>query len=318
MGEIGVAARNFVGPREVPDAAGLLRYAERAEALGYESVFVWDHLLLGVDPAFPILDSLSVLASMAARTERLKLGTGVLVLPLRNPLVAAKVLASIDHLSGGRLVIGVAAGWYAREFDGAGVPFRERGRLLDRDVELISALWTGEPTTFRDQRLDLRSAVMLPTPIQKPRPPILVGGYVDAALQRAARIGDGWLTYFYSPDAVARALARIRVHAASVGRELSGFTVTNEVAIYLSDHERAHDEMRAWLEAEWDLSRGSESTFDHAIVGSAEACAASIAEQFAAGVDRVVLVPYRYQTAQLDRIAREVLPILSVAPTSTG
>lgn len=311
MGDVGVAARNFVGPGEVPDAPGLLHYAERAEALGYESIWVWDHLLLGVDPAFPILDSLSLLASFAARTERLKLGTGVLVLSLRNPVIAAKVLATIDQLSSGRLIVGVAAGWYEREFDAAGVPFRHRGRLLDRDIELVTTLWAGQPTTFQDERLNLRSAVLRPTPLQRPRPPILVGGYVDAALQRAARIGDGWLTYFYKPDSVARSIARIRAYASGSGRDLTGFTVTNQVAVYVAEHEEAAEEMRTWLTAEWDLSKGSESTFDHAIVGSAEACVGEISAQFAAGVDRIIVVPYRYQTAQIDRIAREVLPSLS-------
>ena len=130
MTQFGLAIRNFVGPGEVPDVKALYAYAERAEALGFESLWAWDHVLLGVEPSFPIIDSITTLGAIAARTSTIKLGTGVLVLPLRNPVVAAKALGSLDVISGGRLILGVAAGWYAREFDAVGVPFKQRGRHL--------------------------------------------------------------------------------------------------------------------------------------------------------------------------------------------
>ena len=104
--QFGVAIRNFVGPGETPDVEALLRYAERAEELGFESLWAWDHILLGVDPSFPVLDSLTILTAIAVRTKRIRLGTGVMVLPLRNPVVAAKVLASLDQISKGRLLLG--------------------------------------------------------------------------------------------------------------------------------------------------------------------------------------------------------------------
>ena len=109
MTDFGLAIRNFVGPGEVPDIPGLYAYSERAEALGFESLWAWDHVLLGVEPSFPIVDSITMLGAVAARTRTIKLGTGVLVLPLRNPVVAAKALGSLDVISGGRLVLGVAA-----------------------------------------------------------------------------------------------------------------------------------------------------------------------------------------------------------------
>ena len=112
MTQFGLAIRNFVGPGEVPDVHTLYAYAQRAEELGYESLWAWDHILLGVEPSFPILDSITTLGAIAARTTRIKLGAGVLVLPLRNPVVAAKALGSLDVISGGRLILGVAAGWY--------------------------------------------------------------------------------------------------------------------------------------------------------------------------------------------------------------
>src|SRR5438034_6613992 len=97
-------------------SSDLYRYAERAEALGFESLWAWDHVILGVEPSFPILDAVGTLTAIAARTSKIRLGTGVLVLPLRNPTVAAKAIGTLDVISKGRLVLGVAAGWYAREF----------------------------------------------------------------------------------------------------------------------------------------------------------------------------------------------------------
>ena len=108
----GIAMRNFQAYPGIPDARALIDYGVRMEGLGFESLWVWDHILLGVDPNFPIIDSLSLLTAVAARTKTIKLGTGVLVLPLRNPVVLAKQLSSIDQISGGRLILGAASGWY--------------------------------------------------------------------------------------------------------------------------------------------------------------------------------------------------------------
>src|SRR6516165_8019241 len=122
-GTFGIAARNFTAYPEMPDARALVDYGVRMEQLGYDSLWVWDHVLLGVEPNFPIIDSLTLLTAIAARTSRIKLGTGILVLPLRNPVVLAKQLACMDLLSDGRLLMGMASGWYRREFNAIGVPF---------------------------------------------------------------------------------------------------------------------------------------------------------------------------------------------------
>src|SRR5205807_2703938 len=228
----GLALRNFVGPTETPDIDGLIRYAVRAEELGFESLWAWDHVILGVDPSFPILDALGTLTAIAARTSRIRLGTGVLVLPLRNPIVIAKTLGTLDVISRGRLILGVAAGWYAREFDAVGVPFRQRGRLFERNLDLLCRLWTGDRVTARIDEFNLREAVMRPRPLQTPRPPILVGGYVDAVLRRAATRGDGWLTYFYTPEGFRRAWERVLTHARAAGRDPASLTATNQLAIY--------------------------------------------------------------------------------------
>src|SRR5215468_1933950 len=202
--KLGLAIKNFVGPSEQPDMDAILRYAERAEALGFESLWAWDHVILGVEPSFPILDAVGILTAIAARTTRIKLGTGILVLPLRNPTVAAKALGTLDVISGGRLILGAAAGWYAREFDAVGVPFKQRGRQFERNLDILVRLWTEDRVTLKVDEFNLREAVMVPRPARRPRPTILIGGYVDTVLKRAATTGDGWLTYFYTPESFTR------------------------------------------------------------------------------------------------------------------
>src|SRR5919204_1066364 len=245
----GLAIKNFVGPTETPDIDALYAYAARAEALGFESLWAWDHVILGVDPAFPILDAVGTLTAIAARTSRIKLGTGVLVLPLRNPTVLAKTLGTLDVVSKGRLILGVAAGWYAREFGAVGVPFKERGRLFERNLDILTRLWTEDRVSLRVDEFDLREAVMRPKPVQKPRPPILVGGYVDAVLKRAATKADGWLTYFYTPESFRRSWDKVLGYARAAGRDPKSLTATNQLAVYVG-RSRAETEapMRQWLQ----------------------------------------------------------------------
>jgi len=312
MTQWGLALKNFVGPAETPDVDGILAYAERAEALGFESLWAWDHVILGVEPAFPILDAVGILTAIAARTTRIKLGTGVMVLPLRNPTVAAKALGTLDVVSKGRLILGVAAGWYAREFDAVGVPFKQRGRLFERNLEILTRLWTEDRVTFQADEFNLREAVMRPRTVQRPRPPILIGGYVDAVLKRVATKGDGWLTYFYTPESYRSAWAKIVGFAHAAGRDPKALTGTNQLAIYVG-RSRAETEapLRRWLETEWDVAAWSESTIEHAIRGSVEECVAQLSAHAATGVDRLILIPYRYEPAQVEVIAREILPRLA-------
>ena len=311
MTGFGLAIRNFVGPGEVPDIDAIYAYASRAEALGFESLWAWDHVLLGVEPSFPIIDSITTLAAVAARTSRIKLGTGVLVLPLRNPIVAAKALGSLDVISKGRLVLGVAAGWYAREFDAVGVPFKQRGKLFERNLDILTKLWTQDRVTLKVDEFNLREAVMAPRTVQRPRPPILVGGYVDAVLKRAGTVGDGWLTYFYTPESFTKGWAKVQAFAREAGRDPKTLQSTNQLAIYVgSSREQTTTDMRQWLSTEWDVAAWSESTIEHAIHGSPAQCVEQLKAHVATGVDRIILIPYRYQPEQVERIAKEVLPKL--------
>jgi len=308
---IGLAVKNFVGPREAPDVDGILAYALRAEALGFESLWAWDHVILGVEPSFPILDAIGTLTAIAARTSTIKLGTGVLVLPLRNPTTLAKALGTLDVISKGRLILGVAAGWYAREFDAVGVPFKQRGRLFERNLDILTRLWTEERVTLKVDEFNLREAVMRPPPAQRPRPPILIGGYVDAVLERVATKGDGWLTYFYTPESYKRGWEKIVGFARRAQRDPTRLQGTNQLAILVApSRAQAEAPMREWLRNDWDVAAWSESTIEHAICGSVAECVEQLRAHIDAGVDRIILIPYRYQPEQVEIIAKEILPAL--------
>ena len=310
--KLGLAIKNFVGPTEQPDIDALYAYAQRAEALGFESLWAWDHVILGVEPAFPILDAVGTLTAIAARTSRIKLGTGVLVLPLRNPTVAAKALGTLDVISKGRLILGLAAGWYAREFDAVGVPFKRRGRLFERNFDILTRLWTDDRVSLQTDEFNLREARMLPRPVQRPRPPILIGGYVDAVLKRVATRGDGWLTYFYTPESYRRSWDKIVAFDREAGRDPSALTGTNQLAIYVGrSREATEAPMRHWLQTEWDVAAWSESTIEHAIRGSVEECVEQLRAHVESGVDRIILIPYRYEPEQVELIAREIVPRLA-------
>ena len=226
----GLAMRNFTTHPQMPDPQGLIAYAVRAEALGFDSLWVWDHIFLGVDPPFPVLDSLTLLSAVAARTTNIKLGTGVLVLPLRNPVVLAKELSSLDLIAGGRLLLGMASGWYKREFDAVGVPFNERGRIMDRNLEILRRLWTEEQVDGEYPPHRLRGSNLSPKPSRLPV--MLIGGYVDRVLKRAALTG-GWLTYFYTPEGFAKSWAKVRGFAVEAGKDPEDLLNANQLPIYV-------------------------------------------------------------------------------------
>jgi probable F420-dependent oxidoreductase len=307
----GVATRNFTAYPEMPDIRALVDYGVHVEALGYDSVWVWDHILLGVSPNFPVADSLTVLTGIAARTTRIKLGTGVLVLPLRNPVVLAKQLASMDQLSGGRLIMGLAAGWYKREFDAVGVRFDRRGKIMDESLEILNRLWTEEKVDGDYTYHKLSAAVMYPKPVQQPRMPILIGGYVEKVLQRAAVSGDGWLTYFYTPEDFTKSWTKIRGYAKDAGKDPDALLNASQLPIRVGASKQAvQDDMMDWLNKEWDFPSHSDCKRESAIMGSADECVAQLREHLAVGVQKIIFVPYKYQPDQVEIIAREIIPRL--------
>ena len=304
----GLAMRNFTTYPEMPDPATLIAYAVTAEALGFDSIWVWDHILLGVDPPFPVVDSLTLLAAIAARTSKINLGTGVLVLPLRNPVVLAKELASLDLIAGGRLLLGMASGWYRREFDAVGASFQERGRIMDRNLEIIRRLWTEDQVNGDYPPHRLRSATLSPKPARLPV--MLIGGYVERVLKRAA-LNGGWLTYFYTPEGFAKSWAKVRGFAVEAGRDPDALLNANQLPIYIgASREAVEAPMMEWLGQEWDYAAWSDSTKEAAIIGTVDECVAQLRAQRGVGVQKLIFIPYRYRMDQVEIIAREIIPRL--------
>jgi alkanesulfonate monooxygenase len=307
----GLALRNFTPNTATPDIREVLDYAARAEQMGFSSLWAWDHILLGSKNPFAFLESLSVLAALAVTTEKVRLGTGVLVLPLRNPVVLAKVTSTIDRMSGGRLVLGVASGWYEREFEAVGVPFAERGRIFERNAEILKRFWTEERVNGSEDGMEFRGAVMLPRPLQQPRPQLLFGGYVDKVLRRVATTSDGWLTYFYTPESFAGAWQRILRHAEEAGRDPATLDNVAQLPICIdASFEKADARVRTFIHDYFDVAPWSESTADSAIRGTPEQCAEQIARHVEVGARHLVFVPCSYDLEQVDAIAESVLPHL--------
>lgn len=310
--QFGVAMRNFMRYPDIPDAQALIDYGVRMEELGFDSLWVWDHILLGVDPHFPILDALSLITAVAARTEKIKLGTGILILPVRNALVLAKQVSTIDQISKGRLILGMASGWYKREFDAVGVDFHQRGKLMDINLEVMTKLFAEDQVSGEFGPYNLRSAVMYPKPYTRPRPPILIGGYVDRVLQRAAVAGDGWLTYFYTPDGFTKSWAKIRAFAEEAGKDPDTLLNANQLPIMVGKRSEIEKPMMEWLTTEWDFASWSDSTTDSAIMGTVDECVEQLQAHLDAGVQKIIFVPYRYEMEQVEVIAREIIPRLRV------
>jgi alkanesulfonate monooxygenase len=298
----------------MPDARALVEYGVKMEELGYDSLWVWDHILLGVDPNFPIVDSLTLLTAIAARTTRIKLSTGILVLPLRNPVLLAKQLSTMDQLSNGRLLMAMAVGWYKREFDAAGIPFEQRGRIMDDNLEILKRFWMEDKVDGEWTNHKVSAGVMYPKPVQKPRPPLLIGGYVDKVLKRAAEKGDGWLTYFYKPESFAISWEKLRNFAAEAGKNPDELMNGAQLPIMVGKSRKdVEGPMMEWLNRDFDIAQGSLSTMDSAIMGTVDECVAQLKEHLAVGVQKIIFVPYKYQMDQCEIIAKEIIPKLKTA-----
>jgi len=216
--------------------------AQRAEQLGFESVWVAEHLVFPtqirsrypysaegvppINPATPLLDPLLVLMQVAARTERIRLGTNVYILPLRHPLAVARMAMTLDRLSNGRLIFGIGLGWLEEEFEAVGIDFATRGARTREYVRAIRALWTESEPIFSGRFVSFGPLKFEPKPIQAPHPPIVFGGESAAALTRAAVLGDGWYGVGHTPESAARQVARLRVLLAEAGRADAAFEVT--------------------------------------------------------------------------------------------
>lgn len=224
-----------------PDGAAAKRFALAAEAAGFDSVFVIEHVVWPTqyDSVYPysptgklpggpdtkLPDPLIWMAFAAAATTRLRFMTGILILPLRNPVVLAKELATLDYMSGGRIELGIGVGWLREEFDAVGVPFAQRGRRTDEYVQAMRALWSKDDASFKGDTVAFTGMSCNPKPVRG-AVPIVVGGHSEAAARRAAILGDGFFPATGSPVDVTPLIAFMRKTAAEQGRDPAAIEVT--------------------------------------------------------------------------------------------
>lgn len=229
-----------VGPLATPGS--LQAVATRAEALGFSSLWATDHIALPLesgsrypysgdgkapwDPSIPYLEAFTVLTWVAAVTRRVRLGTSVLVLPMRPPLLVAKAASTLDVLSGGRAILAVGVGWLAEEFALLDQSFHDRGRRIVEAIRLMKASWADDPVRFPGDFYRPSPFAMDPKPVQGPRLPVLGGGESDAALRRVAEVCDGWHPLGLGPDQVADRLGRLRQFVARTGRAMADLLLT--------------------------------------------------------------------------------------------
>jgi probable F420-dependent oxidoreductase len=244
------------GPLAQPELA--VRIAERAEALRFASVFVTDHVVLPESAgksAYPYsttgefpggmeqdyLEPLTLMSHLAHATRRVKLGTSVLVVPYRNPVVTAKMLASVDVLSGGRVVLGVGVGWLQEEFEALAAPsFAERGEVTDEYLRIMRECWTRTPAAFKGRHYTLPPVYALPKPKQPGGIPIWIGGHTQAAVRRAGELGDGWhpivmrAPALLPPAEYAEKVKQIHTAAPGAGRDPAAITLTLRAPLRVS------------------------------------------------------------------------------------
>ena len=314
------------GPLATPETIGHL--ARTGEELGYDAVYAGDHILLPRDVAsrypytvggeFPggvtgdWMEQLTLLAFVAGQTSTIRLVTAVLIVPHRNPLVAAKALATLDVLSRGRLVVGIGAGWMREEFEALDLPpFEERGAVTDEYIRAFKELWTSDDPHFEGRYVNFDNISFLPKPVQKPHPPIWVGGESRPALRRTAELADGWNPLssnpsfpMGTPELLASGIERLASYARRFGRDPSEIeTIYRTFQFELTDSAAP--------------STGSGQADDRLpFVGNAEQIASDIRAFEAVGASSLV-VDFQRQTQDVDmmeglmeRFAKEVWPLV--------
>lgn len=215
------------GPLCVPDS--MRRILTTLEACGFESAWTGEHVVAidpqappsPIPPEFPMLDTVAALSFAAGVTERIKLGSGIILLAQRNPVVLAGELSGIDVLSKGRLLFGVGVGYVKGEFDAIGVPYEERGARTSEHIEVIRTLWTQEKPEFDGKFTSFKGIQSSPGPVQSPHPPVIVGGMSPLAYRRAVRHGNGWYGFNQTVEAAGASIEGLRAAASDVDRPAS-------------------------------------------------------------------------------------------------
>ncbi|NNE17867.1 MAG: LLM class F420-dependent oxidoreductase [Myxococcales bacterium] len=237
--KIGIVSINVGGPSTAEE---MVQVVQHAEAAGIESVWTFEHVIvptdyeskypyarsgkMGIPPEAWFLDPLISLAHVAAATKTIRLGTGVNIFPQANPLLFAKQAASLDALSGGRLTLGLGIGWLAEEYAAMGTPFKRRGARFDDYLAAVKKVWSGDVVEHESEFLSWHGFKSHPTPVQKPHPPILIGGTSIKTLQRVVSAADGWYAPSDSQKELSEKITLLKEMAAEAGRPFESIDIT--------------------------------------------------------------------------------------------
>lgn len=289
----------------------LTEAAQQAERLGFDAVWSADRVVTPweirtpypysedqhfiVPPDRPFLDSMTCLAFLAGRTERVALGVSVLVLPYRHPLYWSRVVASVHRLCGGRFILGVGVGWMAEEFEALGVPYEARGKITDEQLEVVERLWSEEHVSHRGRFYSFSEVAFHPKP-EGGRIPVWVGGEGRAARRRAARYGDAWFPYYprITPEQLRSLHQEVRAFAAELGRDPDRVRLTACRAIEVTQRPQPRDPSRL---------RGSPEQLVEALAAHREAGVEHLALQFTAP-------RWPERAEQIELFSEEVMPAL--------
>ena len=294
-------------------AEDLVRFAQQAEGLGFYCLTVADHVIVPRDISVPYpytvdgkypgtgyhLETLMTMGFLAGATKRIRFVTSVMILPYRNPIVTAKMLASLDVLSGGRVIVGAGVGWMKEEFENLKAPaYEARGKVTDEYIKAFRELWSSDNPTFHGKHCEFSNIVFLPKPVQKGGIPIWIGGHSKQALRRAGELGDGWHpiggvpTIPLEPEDVKKDFATLSEYARKAGRDPKAIRVALKGSLF--DREKKIEDRR------------------RRFMGSADEIAADIREYGAAGVDTMIFDvrrPSINETLDLmEWMAKEVFP----------
>lgn len=282
----------------------------RVEEMGFDSVWTPEHILF----YGPTLDATVTLGAYAAKTKRIKLGTAILLMPLRHPTIVAKAVSTIDVISGGRVLLGIGVGGeFPKEFEATGVPVAERGARTNEAIRVVKQLWSEDNTSFHGRWTNFDGVTMHPKPPQPGGPPIIVAGRSQAAMRRAARLGDGYMPYLFTADRYAAAKQTIEQEAAGRDRDLSSFHwCLYQFTSVAATHAEAHERAVARLSRQYnqDFSTIAER---YAAIGTTEQVVERLRAFAAAGVRHFILTPISPPGAFMEHVelfAREIMPAL--------
>ena len=292
----------FDGPIDMPL---IERWSKRAESLGFESLWTQE----AITGAVPILEPVTLLSYLAAITEKVRLGTSVIVAPLRNPIQLAKSLGSLDHMSRGRLTVGLGLGGNPNDIPPYGFSSEKRVGRFTEIIGVMKALWTQPEAHFQGEFWQLDGLKMEPKPLQKPHPPIWLGARHINALRRAVRHGDGWMGAGSSDTAsFVTAVDRTKMYLEEADRDPGSFTISKRVYVAVdNDEDRAEGRLKEWFGKRYG---NADMASQVSVWGSTAKVTEKLAKVTEAGAEMVLLNPAFDDMEHLDALAEEVIPNL--------